>query len=406
MNGLLSCFLAAVITTLVPPVVRASVGTPPLEIAVYVRGTEEGELYAGEPIRVAIAVRPGAGHAGPVRLSGSPGKSWTERIRVRLHDANGRSLGEPARAAIAPLVTSMEAHRDRPAVAIFRWPASVTLGLQPGVHRISARWVTDDRTSATTPGETAFNLKPEPETLTPALRTRLQFAVAVDAHLAGERKRAGTLVDLVLKTDPSHVEARRLRAALDAPPRVAATATPPPAPPPPAPAAPSPPTSATPHTPAVTGPQPAVTGRVVWATSARASSEYRATDYGANRATGAPDVPRPADHRNAWTPKLPDAGPEWLELTYAAPVSAAGVRVVQSFNPGAIMAIEVFDDQGAASTVWTGPDLTRYAASQIGVLETTFERTARPIVRVRLTLDSKRVAGANSIDAVGLIPAP
>jgi len=95
-----------------------------------------------------------------------------------------------------------------------------------------------------------------------------------------------------------------------------------------------------------------------------------------------------------------------LDLTYAAPVSAAGVRVVQSVNPGAITAIEVFDDEGAAATVWSGPDRTRYAANQIGVLEATFERTARPIVRVRLTLDSKRVAGANSIDAVGPIPAP
>jgi len=56
--------------------------------------------------------------------------------------------------------------------------------------------------------------------------------------------------------------------------------------------------------------------------------------------------------------------------------------------------------------VWTGPDPTTYAASQIGVLEATFDRTARPIVRVRLMLDSKRVAGANSIDAVGLISAP
>ena len=403
MKGVLSYLLAAVITALLPPVVRASVATPPLEIAVYVRGTEQGELYAGEPIRVAIAVRPGDGQAGPVHLSGSPGKSWTERIRVRLHDANGRSLGEPARAALAPLVTSMEAHRDRPAVAVFRWPASVTLGLQPGVHRISARWVADDRYPATTPDETAFNLKPEPETLTPALRTRLQFAVAVDAHLAGERKRAGTLVDLVLKADPRHEGALRLRAALDAPPRVAATVATPPAS---STVTPSPLPPAPPQTPAATAPQSPAPARVIWATSARASSEYRATDYGANRATGAPDVPRPADHRNAWTPKLPDAGPEWLELTYSAPVSATGIRVVQSFNPGAITAIEVFDDQGAASIVWTGPDLTRYAAGQIGVLETMFARTARPIARVRLSLDSKRVAGANSIDAVGLIPAP
>ena len=359
-------FFSAVITVLLPPAGLASVAAPPLEIAVYVRGTEQGELYAGEPIRVAIAVHPAAGQTGPVRLTGSPGKSWTEQIRVRLHDANGRSLGEPARAAIAPLMTSIEAHRDRPAVAVFRWPASVTSSLTPGVYRVSARWIADDRTAATKPGETAFNLKPEPATLTPALRTRLQFAVAVDAHLAGDRKRAGTLVDLVLKNEPSHVEARRLRAALDAPPRVAATVTPPPAT---ATAAPSTTPAATPRTPAATGPLPPAPTRVQWAASARASSEYRATDYGSNRATGAPDVPRPADHPNAWTPKLPDAGPEWLELTYSVPVSAAGVRVVQSLNPGAIMAIEVFDDQGTASTVWKGPDRTRYDASQIGVLE-------------------------------------
>jgi len=147
-------------------------------------------------------------------------------------------------------------------------------------------------------------------------------------------------------------------------------------------------------------------GEAAWAVSAKASSEYRATDYSASQATNAPNVPSHADHPKAWAPKLADAGDEWLELTYAPPFRAAGIQVIQSFNPGAIMRLEVIDEAGAASTVWTGPDLTPYAARTIGILRVAFPPTERPIARVRVTLDTRRVAGWNEIDAVRLIAAP
>jgi hypothetical protein len=140
-----------------------------------------------------------------------------------------------------------------------------------------------------------------------------------------------------------------------------------------------------------------------WATSARASSEYRATDYSARQATGAPDVARHGDSGRAWAPKAADGGEEWLELAYARPVFATGVRVVQNFNPGAAVRIDVVDETGAATAVWQGPDVTAYAKNTIGVLEAVFPATSAPVARIRLVLDTKRVSDWNEIDAVELL---
>lgn len=140
-----------------------------------------------------------------------------------------------------------------------------------------------------------------------------------------------------------------------------------------------------------------------WASTARASSEYRGTDYGAAQATGAPDVPRAGDSPRAWAARLPDGGEEWLELTYAQAVHATEVRVIQSFQPGAIVRIDLIDASGAATTVWTGPDRTAYAAGTIGVLAATFPASTRAVARVRVVLDTKRVANWNEIDAVELV---
>lgn len=143
-----------------------------------------------------------------------------------------------------------------------------------------------------------------------------------------------------------------------------------------------------------------------WAKSARASTEYRATDYGASQATGAPNVTRHADNAKAWASKLADAGEEWLEVTYPTAVQANGVRIVQSFNPGAVVRIELLTESGISSTVWTGPDRTLYTKGEIGILEVSFPATTQPVARVKVVLDTKLVAGWNEIDAVQLLAAP
>lgn len=142
-----------------------------------------------------------------------------------------------------------------------------------------------------------------------------------------------------------------------------------------------------------------------WAVSALASSEYRATDYSATQATGAPNVGIHGDNARAWASKAADAGEEWLEVTFAEPVRAEGVRVIQSFNPGAIIRIQLADEAGPFTTVWTGPDATVYPQGAIGVLSVTFPATAQPVARVKVVLDTKAVSGWNEIDAVELIAA-
>lgn len=143
-----------------------------------------------------------------------------------------------------------------------------------------------------------------------------------------------------------------------------------------------------------------------WAAKARASSEYQTPRYGAGAATGAPDVPTHGDNASAWAMANPDGSDEWIELLYARPVHATGVRVVQSFNPGAVARIDVIDRNGKTTTVWRGPDTTPYESGKIGVLEAKFEPTTEPIAQVFLHLDAKRVSGWNEIDAVALLGTP
>jgi len=144
-----------------------------------------------------------------------------------------------------------------------------------------------------------------------------------------------------------------------------------------------------------------------WAATATASSEYRTSgDYSASRATGAPDVTRYGDSLKAWASRLADSGPEWLELTFSNAVVATAVRVRQVFNPGAINRIEVFDAAGLGSTIFSGVDTNAYASGQIAWFVAKFPRTAQPVQRVRISLDSARVKGWNEIDSVQLVAAP
>jgi hypothetical protein len=142
-----------------------------------------------------------------------------------------------------------------------------------------------------------------------------------------------------------------------------------------------------------------------WASSAVASSEYRSPDYAALQAVGAPDVRLASDSAKAWATRTANAGEEWLEVTFAQAVAARGVRVIQSYNPGAIVSLEVIADSGVVSTLWVGPDRNSYPSGVIGVLEAAVPAGFPPVRKVRVILDTRRVVGWNEIDAVQLLTA-
>ena len=140
-----------------------------------------------------------------------------------------------------------------------------------------------------------------------------------------------------------------------------------------------------------------------WATDAKASSTFNDakgnTSYSPNQATGEPNVQTYSTTPQAWSSKTPDSGIEWLELTFAKPVRANAVRVRESSGSGALIKIEVFDEKGAAHTVWSGADATK----ELNYLIAEFPKTAFMTNRVKLTLATNVVGGWNQIDAVQLV---
>jgi hypothetical protein len=140
-----------------------------------------------------------------------------------------------------------------------------------------------------------------------------------------------------------------------------------------------------------------------WAILASASSSYndaKGTDpWSPNQATGAPNVDKYGDDGKAWTSKTPDAGIEWIDLTFPRPVHAEEVRIRESCGSGAVIKVEVFDDQNAAHTVWAGNDPT----TDLNYLMLKFPKTAYKTARVKITLATNVVPGWNEIDAVLLL---
>jgi hypothetical protein len=84
-------------------------------------------------------------------------------------------------------------------------------------------------------------------------------------------------------------------------------------------------------------------------------------------------------------------------------VHATGVRVRQSFNPGAIKQIELYDTSGQVHIVWNGIDPARGGRADITWFGINFSSTTFVTQRVRIVLDSPAVSGWNEVDAVQLI---
>ena len=140
-----------------------------------------------------------------------------------------------------------------------------------------------------------------------------------------------------------------------------------------------------------------------WAILATASSSYNDAQgqaaWSANQANGAPNVDKYGDDGKAWTSKTPDAGIEWLDLKYPKAVHATEVRVRESCGSGAVIKIELFDEGGAAHTVWAGNDPT----TELNYLMVKFPKTSFKADRVKITLATNVIAGWNEIDAVQLV---
>jgi beta-lactamase regulating signal transducer with metallopeptidase domain len=153
-------------------------------------------------------------------------------------------------------------------------------------------------------------------------------------------------------------------------------------------------------------------GKTQWAVAAEASSTYAQPRpvankpmstkraYGPEQATGAPDTPEAGDFPTAWASLTADGQDEWLELEYAEEVKPTAVLVYETFNPGALYKVSVFQADGTEVEVWKGKDPTPVGSGKgVSVVPIKVNFKTK---RVKIYLASKEVPGWNEIDAVGL----
>ena len=145
-----------------------------------------------------------------------------------------------------------------------------------------------------------------------------------------------------------------------------------------------------------------------WAASARASSSF-------GDANGAPADSQSANtpwqatappNGNGWTNNRQDIGFDWIELGYARPVKATGVRVATNGDKAAesITRIELIDVDGAAHTVWSGlSETTQDTRGARTWIVHVFDATPYQAKSVKLTFANNVADGFKQVDAVQLI---
>ena len=115
---------------------------------------------------------------------------------------------------------------------------------------------------------------------------------------------------------------------------------------------------------------------------------------------GPPNTERYGDIRTAWASKTQDDQDEWLVLEYARAVTPKSVEIYETYNPGAVTKVTVFDERGVEKVAWTGVDPTPQGSP--GGVSTIPLKTQAKTRRIKVYLASAAVPGWNEIDAVGL----
>lgn len=142
-----------------------------------------------------------------------------------------------------------------------------------------------------------------------------------------------------------------------------------------------------------------------WASAAEASSEYTDDSWSAKQATGAPDTFEAGDEITAWAARNADLQEETLVLTFDVAVIPTGIEIYETYNPGAVVKVEVLDpNTDEWVVVWEGVADT--VGEELAVFRPPLAAVEFAANQVRLTIDEPSVPGWNEIDAVKLIGIP
>jgi enediyne biosynthesis protein E4 len=145
-----------------------------------------------------------------------------------------------------------------------------------------------------------------------------------------------------------------------------------------------------------------------WVFAVMEASSRPGTSAGSDdRISGAPNSTCETGDFNfeseSWRPLEPDRGDEWITVRFAQPVYAYAIEVYEGFNPGAVVMVQVLDEEGKWLSVWEGDDPTRDCP---GALNISFPTLSFPTSIVRILMNTSQIAGWNQLDAVKLAGFP
>ncbi|MBS1682377.1 MAG: OmpA family protein [Bacteroidetes bacterium] len=140
---------------------------------------------------------------------------------------------------------------------------------------------------------------------------------------------------------------------------------------------------------------------VQWASKAlEFSTELTSIQYSASQAVGKPNVlPAGGQNPNAWTPDKPKRT-EFIKLGYANPMQIRQVAIAESYNPGALYKVYVYDEAGKEYLVNTF--IPQAVPLQGRMLNVFVDKTPYKVAAVKLEFDGKALPDYFSIDAVAI----
>lgn len=137
-----------------------------------------------------------------------------------------------------------------------------------------------------------------------------------------------------------------------------------------------------------------------WGVTAQAGSEYGSSDFAAIQAIGAPNTRECGDWETAWAAAAASTV-EWLQVHYAIPVRPTQVNVVQSYNPGQVVRVELLDTAGNYHEIYAAAP--RAEGTCPYTLSIAVADAAYQAIAVRVTVDQALVSDWTEIDAVELV---
>lgn len=134
------------------------------------------------------------------------------------------------------------------------------------------------------------------------------------------------------------------------------------------------------------------------------SSQITPGQYSAEQALGKPNVlPAGGQNPSAWMPDKPRRK-EFLRLGFANPMSIRQIAVAESFNPGALYKVYVYDVDGGEHEITTlNPQANPQKSRMLNIF---FELTPYKVAAVKLEFDGAAMPGYFSIDAVAISDSP